>query len=78
LNGRRFTQSVKLLTVKGCIHSHILATLTCSSVKTSTLGRQVGLSMPVISALRRLRQENHQFKASLGYPEKSCLKQQQQ
>jgi hypothetical protein len=31
---------------------------------------------PVIPALRRLRQEVHQFKASLGYKEKTYLKNQ--
>jgi hypothetical protein len=29
---------------------------------------------PVITTLRRLRLENHEFKASLGYRAKPCLK----
>jgi hypothetical protein len=32
--------------------------------------------MPVITALRRLRQEEHEFKSSLGYLARSCLKKQ--
>jgi hypothetical protein len=30
--------------------------------------------MPVIPALKRLRYEDHEFKASLGYIVKHCLK----
>jgi hypothetical protein len=30
--------------------------------------------MPVIPALRRLRQEHHKFKPSLGFVAKPCLK----
>jgi hypothetical protein len=30
--------------------------------------------MPVIPALRRLRQEDHEFKTSLGYIARPCLK----
>jgi hypothetical protein len=30
--------------------------------------------MPIIPALRRLRQEDHEFKAILGYTERFCLK----
>jgi hypothetical protein len=30
--------------------------------------------MPVISALERLRQENHEFEGTLGYIVKACLK----
>jgi hypothetical protein len=29
--------------------------------------------MPIISALRRLRQEDHEFKTSLGYTVRPCL-----
>jgi hypothetical protein len=29
---------------------------------------------PIIPALGRLRQEDHEFKASLGYTQKPCLK----
>jgi hypothetical protein len=32
--------------------------------------------MPVIPALRRLRQENSKFEANLGYKVRSCLKKQ--
>jgi hypothetical protein len=31
--------------------------------------------MPVISALRRLIQEDYEFKSSLGYILRSCIKQ---
>jgi hypothetical protein len=30
--------------------------------------------MPIIPALRRLRQVDHEFKAGLGYTMRSCLK----
>jgi predicted transposase YdaD len=32
------------------------------------------VAMPVVSALQWLRQEDHEFKASLGYTAKPCLK----
>jgi hypothetical protein len=36
---------------------------------------QSWLHKPIIPALRRLRQENHEFKFSLGYKARPCLKQ---
>jgi hypothetical protein len=39
-------------------------------------GIQAGWSTPVIPALGILRQENHEFEASLGYTERFCLKNQ--
>jgi hypothetical protein len=48
-----------------------------SGLKSWSIGQEWGF-MPVISALRRLRQGNHEFETKLGYIARSYLKKQKQ